>query len=139
MTALEATLTFLRKVRWALLASIGFYVIVCLRAQVNHAPKPIVLYVIMLIALNLVASMFFFRRKFIIAAETVLSVTPDEPRALARLRTGYVVIWALSEAIVLYGLVLHYMSFSFAQVSPFFMGGFVLMLFMSPRPPAESS
>jgi hypothetical protein len=31
------------------------------------------------------------------------------------------------------------MSFSFAQVSPFFTGGFVLMLFMSPRPPAESS
>lgn len=135
---MEATLALLRKVRWALLVSIGLYVIVCLRTPLPHTPKPIVLHFIVVMALGLVAGMFFIRRKFITAAETLLSSQPNDPAALARLRGGYIVIWALAETIVLYGLVLRYMGFSFAQVSPFFMGGFVLMLFMPPRRPAES-
>jgi F0F1-type ATP synthase membrane subunit c/vacuolar-type H+-ATPase subunit K len=114
------------------------HVIVCLRTPLPYDPKPIVLHFIVVMALGLVAGMFFVRQKFIIAAETVLSSQPNDPGALARLRGGYIVIWVLVETIVLYGLVLHYMGFSFAQVSPFFMGGFVLMLFMPPRRPAES-
>lgn len=94
--------------------------------------------VIIVFALSLVAWMFFFRRKFITAAETVLLSQPDHPTALARLRTGYILIWASSEAIALYGLVLRYMGFTFSQVIPLLMGGFLLMLFMPPRRPAES-
>jgi hypothetical protein len=134
----EATLALLRKVRWALLVSIGLYVIVCVRTPLPHAPKPIVLHFIVVMALGLVAGIFFVRRKFITGAERVLSSQPNDPAALARLRGGYIVIWALAETIVLYGLVLRYMGFGVTQVSPFFLGGFVLMLFMPPRRPVES-
>jgi len=134
----EATLALLRKVRWALLVSIGLYAIICLRAPIPHAPKSVVLHVIVAMALGLVAGMFFVRRKLITAAETVLSSQPNDPAALARLRSGYIMVWAFTESIVLYGLVLRYMGFSFTQVTPFFVGGFALMLFMPPRRPAES-
>jgi hypothetical protein len=122
----------------ALLASIGLYLIVCLRAPVKPTPKPIVLQIIGVIAVTLVAWIIYFRRKIIAPAEIVLSAQPDDPRALARLRLGYILIWALSESMVLYGFVLRYIGFPFAQVIPFFGGGFVLMLFMAPRRPAES-
>jgi len=134
----DATLALLRKVRWAPLVSIGLYAIVCLRAPIPHAPKSVVLLVIAALALGLVAVIFFVRRKLITAAETVLASQPNDPAALARLRGGYIMIWAFTESIVLYGLVLRYLGFSFTQVTPFFVGGFALMLFMPPRRPAEN-
>jgi hypothetical protein len=134
----EATLKLLRTVRLVLLASIGLYLIVCFRAPVKPTSKPITLQIIGVIALTLVGWIIYFRRKIIAPADIVLSAQPDDQRALARLRLGYILIWALCEAMALYGFVLRYMGFPFAQVIPFFVGGFVLMLFMAPRRPAES-
>jgi len=42
------------------------------------------------------------------------------------------------ESIVLYGVVLHFIGFTFAHISPLLIAGFVLMSFFSPRRPVES-
>ncbi|MGA9304770.1 MAG: hypothetical protein WBW31_05120 [Candidatus Sulfotelmatobacter sp.] len=39
----------------------------------------------------------------------------------------------MSEAIVLYGVMLHFMGFALSQVAPFFIAGAVLMLFLGPK------
>ena len=49
--------------------------------------------------------------------------------ALARWRVGYVVIYALSLSIALYGLVLPFMGFPMSAVAPFLLAGFALILF----------
>jgi hypothetical protein len=133
----ETTLEFLRKVRWVLLASIGLYTIVCLRAPAVPAPKLLVLRAIELFAIAILAGIFFLRRKLILTSEAILFTQANEPAALARLRAGYVLTWALCEAIALYAVVLRYMGFTFSQVIPLLMGGFLLMLFISPRRPNE--
>jgi hypothetical protein len=46
--------------------------------------------------------------------------------------------FALSEAVVIYGVVLRFVGFRFSQVVPFFLAGLILMLFFGPRRPANA-
>jgi F0F1-type ATP synthase membrane subunit c/vacuolar-type H+-ATPase subunit K len=91
-----------------------------------------------MLAVVAVAVIFLLRRKLVKSAEQILSVQPDDTAALARWRAGYLITYAFSEAIPLYGLVLHFMGFAFAQVLPFFVAGFVVILFYAPRLPAPT-
>ena len=52
-----------------------------------------------------------------------------------RWQTGYILGFAQSEAIALFGLSLRYMGFTLREVSPFYVVGFVLMLLSWPRVP----
>ena len=42
-------------------------------------------------------------------------------------------IYCLSEAVAVYGLVLHFFGFSLSQVRPFFFAGLMLLFFFEPR------
>jgi hypothetical protein len=77
--------------------------------------------------------MFVLRRQFVIKAEEVLASNPEDAIALQRWRTGHLVTWCFSEAVALFGVVLHFQGFTFKQVAPFFFAGFVLILSFSPR------
>lgn len=132
---MEAGLKFLRTVRFALLTSIVLYSFLCFRAPIRPQPNSMVFRIIALLAITIVGTVFLFRRKLILSSERVLSSQPEDTEALLRWRKGYVIVWALCEAIALYGVVLRYMGFSLSQVSIFLASGLVLMLFYAPRQP----
>jgi hypothetical protein len=71
-------------------------------------------------------------------SEKVLSVTPDDVAALKTWRTAYIVIYALCESVALYGVVLRFVKFSLPQVAAFYIAGFVLLLYFSPRRPTNA-
>ncbi|SRR5258708_3887472 len=127
----------LRTIRLTLLASILIYGFLCFRAPMRPGPGLILFEIIAILSVALVGAILFFRRNLVLRSETLLATQPDDRTTLARWRTGYIIIWALSEAIVLYGLVLRYRGFTFAHVTPFLIAGLVLMLFFSPRRPVE--
>jgi len=98
-------------------------------------PNPFLFRVLTALSVILVIVVFVLRRLQILPVESLLAVQPDDPKALGRLRQGYVVTYVLSEAIVLYGLVLHFLGFPATRVAPFFVAGFVLILFFRPMAP----
>ena len=89
-------------------------------------------------AVGMIAAIFLLRRVMVIRAERILAHNAEDSVSLNRWRAGYIVTFALSEAIALYGFVLRFLSFSLAQVMPFYVTGFVLLVFFRPRrPPNE--
>jgi len=49
------------------------------------------------------------------------------------LMAALIIIYCLSEAVAVYGLVLHFFGFSLSQVTPFFFAGLMLLFFFEPR------
>jgi hypothetical protein len=74
----------------------------------------------------------------VLRAEEALVRNEQDALSLARWRSGYVLIYALCEAVALYGLVLRFMGFTLTQVAPFYVVGFVLLFFFSPRRPSSA-
>jgi F0F1-type ATP synthase membrane subunit c/vacuolar-type H+-ATPase subunit K len=80
------------------------------------------------------------RRLFVLRAEVTLAAQPEDATALNRWRAGYIITYALCEAMALFGLVLRVLGFTLSEVTPFYLVGFVLILVFTPRrPPAEIS
>lgn len=100
----------------------------------THA-NPIVYPVIAFLAIWALAALLFFRRKLVKVSEKILAVSPDDAVAVRRWQTGYVIIYALSEAVALYGLVLHFLGFSPVQIAPFFAAGILPILVFAPKLP----
>ncbi len=117
-----------------MIVSVVFYVWIIFKTPSSAKPNPTLLYAITAVAVAIVAVLFVFRRMFVARTEASLTEQPDDPKLLLRLRQGYVVTYALSESIVLYGVVLHFVGFRSSQVIPFFIAGFLLMSFLRPKP-----
>jgi F0F1-type ATP synthase membrane subunit c/vacuolar-type H+-ATPase subunit K len=126
--------------RIALLVSIALYVYIGEvysgeRGGQSMAPDPNrnLYFLLTLVALTTVGMIFAVRRLFVLPSETKLAAAPEDAAALNRWRSGYIVTYALSEALALFGLVLRILGFTFSQVLPFYVVGFVLMLLFAPR------
>ncbi len=131
---MEASLKMLRTVRIAMLISIVLYVLVGERtAHPAKLANLVVYYAMTLMVVAMVATMFLVRRVRVIRAEQTLAQKPEDRVSLNRWRAGYIATYAVCEAIALYGLVLRFLSFSLAQVMPFYVAGFVLLVFFRPR------
>ncbi len=63
--------------------------------------------------------------------------TPVSSEEVAKLRVLYIVCFSLSEAVALYGFVLHFIGASRAEVAPFFFAAAVLLLVCYPRLPPQ--
>jgi hypothetical protein len=74
----------------------------------------------------------------VLPAEAILQSQPQDAKALARLRQGYLVTYALCLSIALYGLVLHFVGFSISQIAPFFVAGLALIVFLGPKVTGQS-
>lgn len=135
---MEAARRMMQIIQGAFLVSIVLYMVMTKILPANAAPNVVVFKVLALLAVGNVVTIFLLRRKLVKAAEQILSVRPDDTAALARWRGGYIITYAFSEVIALYGLVLHFMGFAFAQVLPFFTAGAVIILFYVPRRPAPT-
>ncbi|HEV2717065.1 MAG TPA: hypothetical protein VGU64_17505, partial [Terriglobales bacterium] len=88
-------------------------------------------------AVGMIVAIFLLRRVMVIRAEQTLAQNAEDSASLYRWRAGYIVTFALCEAIALYGFVLRFLSFSLTQVMPFYVVGFVLLLFFRPRQPSN--
>ena len=120
-----------------MLGSILLYAL--LAARLGPAPQktiPVVLYAIAAVAVAITVGIFMVRRGMVMRAENILETNAEDLGALNRWRAGYIIILALSETIALHGLVLRFVGFGFSQVMPFFVAGFILMLFFGPRRPS---
>jgi hypothetical protein len=136
---MESTLKFVRTVRLVLLASIVFFAI-CVES-VHPDPRPTTwtyFYVITGLAVWSVEWMFFFRRRVLKPSEIVLSTQPDDVAALKRWRAAYVGLYALFHSVFMWGLLLRFLRFGLIQVLPFYVSGFVLLMYFAPRRPSNA-
>jgi hypothetical protein len=123
---------------FSLLIAMAGYTILSFFANVRTTPNAIVLRAMSIVAAAEVIALFVLRRKMLVPAMALLSSQSEDAAALARWKTGHIVTWALSLSVALYGLVLRYLGFAFTQVAPFFIAGFILMLFYFPRRPVQT-
>ena len=125
-------------IRIALLVSIALYVFIGEHVGQSMVPAPNrnLYFVLTLVAITTVGMIFAVRRLFVLRSEATLAAQPEDTAALNRWRSGYMISYALSEAVALFGLVLRILGFTLSQVAPFYLGGFVLMLLLGPRRPS---
>jgi archaellum biogenesis protein FlaJ (TadC family) len=123
----------LQAIRIAMLASVVFYVVIAILGPSSGEPNPIAFYAFTAIAIAEVAAIFVMRR--ILLSPRQLGAMPQPERAKVSIKPGtaLTLIYCLSEAIALYGLVLHFLGFSLTQVAPFFFSGLVLLSFFQPQ------
>ena len=121
----------LQVIRVAMLAAIVLYLLIA-HLLLPHRPSPAmtVLCVLTFVAVMDVIALIFLRRMFL--SRPVAQ--PVDAKALAQWRAGYLLTYALSEAIALLGLVLNALGFTIGQALPFYIAGFALILFFRPRP-----
>jgi hypothetical protein len=130
---MEAARKFIQTIRFVLAGAIAIYALMVLRLPSSATPKPITLRALTVVAVSIVILIFVMRRIQVLPTEAILEKQPQDAKALARWRQGYIVTYALRLSIALYGLVLHFFGFPTSQVAPFFVAGFVLILFLGPR------
>jgi len=130
---MEAARKFIQIVRFVFLGVVVLYALLVLRLPSSATPDLVILRAITVVAVSQVVLIFVMRKIHVSPAEAVLGKRPEDTKALARWRKGYIVIYAISLSIVLYGVALHFLGFSVAQVAPFFLAGFALILFFRPR------
>jgi hypothetical protein len=135
---MEASRRMMQIIQGAFLVSIVLYAVITKMLPASVAPNVLIFRVLALLAMGNVVMIFLLRRKLVKPSEQTLSTQPEDAAALASWRTGYLITYAFSEAIALYGLVLHFIGFAFVQVLPFFIAGFVLILFYAPRRPSPT-
>jgi len=136
-----AAVRLVRQVQIALLVSIALYVAVgeWLARTVTHDPANALFHALSFISIILVGATVVVRRTLVLPAEAALKERSDDGVALARWRTGYIFMYALCEALGLFGLVLRMDGFTLANVWGFYLGGFLLLLLYSPGTPRSGS
>jgi hypothetical protein len=123
----------LQLIRIAMLASVVFYAVIATLVSSSVEPNPIAFYALTVIAIAEVAAIFVMRRALLSPAQMGAMPQPAAARVSMKPGTALIVIYCLSEAVALYGLVLHFLGFSLSQVASFFVAGLVLLFFFEPR------
>lgn len=133
---MKQTLQLIQTVRVFLIGSILLYFWIVWKLPSSIVPNPFVFRVLTVVAVLMVIGIFLIRKIQVLPAEASLATQTQDASALLRLRQGYLVTYVLSEAIVLYGVALHFLGNSLMRVTPFFLAGLVLMLYFGPKRPA---
>jgi hypothetical protein len=128
----------LNMIRAALIFGIAVYMFIGERVAVERAsPINAMLFQILAVvaAVNIVV-ILIVRRSMVMPSLAALQANLAETAALTRWRTGYILTYALCEAVALYGFVLRVLGFSYRMVVPFYLASFILMIYFGPRVPA---
>lgn len=130
----------LRAVQWSMLASILLYALIgeVLGPRVRGVDATLS-YLFSTLAVGIVGTIFVVRRTLVIRAAGELASHPDDNISLSHWRTGYITTYALCEALALFGLVLRFRGSTMQQSLLFYIGGFVLLFFFRPVPPASAA
>jgi hypothetical protein len=135
----ENAIKIVRVVQIAMLLSVGMFVVA--GEMVGSIPKlsnPTLFYALSLATITIVGVILVVRRTLVLQSAVTLATRPNDVATLNRWRAGYVMTYALSEAIAMFGLVLRLIGFSLSQVASFYIAGFILLLFFGPRRPVTS-
>jgi hypothetical protein len=128
----------LNMVRAALIFAIAVYMFIGEQVAVGK-PGPLntmLFQILAVVAVVNIIVIFIVRRSTVTPALATLHDSSGQMAALTRWRGGYVVTYALCEAVALYGFVLRVLGFSYRMVVPFYLASFILMIYFSPRLPA---
>lgn len=109
---------------------------------VGSTPKlnePTIFYALSLATITIVGVILVVRRTLVLQSAAALATRPNDAATLNRWRTGYVMTYALSESVALFGLALRLMGFTLSQVWSFYVAGFILLLFFRPRRPLSEA
>lgn len=129
----------LRAVQWAMLASILLYAMA--GEFIRPAARmldPTFSYLFTTLGVAIVGVIFVVRRTLVFRAAESLVSHPEDNISLNHWKTGYIATYALCEALALFGLVERFLGCSLQQSIPYYLGGFVLMVFFRPRRPESS-
>ena len=129
----------LRVVQWALLASIVLYGIV--GQVVGPAASGVdatLSYLFATLSVAIVGAIFVVRRTLVLRAGETLATRPEDSLSLNHWRTGYITTYVLCESLALFGLILRFRGSPVEASVPYYLGGFVLLLFFWPRQPAAA-
>jgi hypothetical protein len=131
-------LRILRVVQGAMLVSVVLYGIV--GEAVGPVPRgidPTLSYLFATLSVAIVGTILVVRRTLVLRAADTLASRPEDTLSLNHWRTGYIATYILCEALALFGLILRLRG-SPAQASvPYYLGGFILILFFRPKAPAS--
>jgi hypothetical protein len=122
-----------RLVQIALLVSIVLYGVVGELVGRSTAPNNALFYTLSLTSISTLGAAFVVRRTLVLPSEALLQAKPQDALLQARWKTGYMVLYALCEALALFGLILRLTGYGLSQVWGFYLGGFLLLILFSPR------
>jgi hypothetical protein len=133
---MRGTLKILRITQWAMLASILLYAVVgeVLRSRAK-TPDPALSYVLTTAAVALVGVIFVVRRTLVLRSAEGLAAHPDDALSLSHWKNGHIVTYVLCDVLGLFGLATRFIGDNFQQSLPYYLGGFVLLLFFGPKKP----
>jgi hypothetical protein len=134
----ESAIKIVRLIQIAMLLSVAILVIA--GEAVGSIPRlsnPTLFYVLSLATITIVGVILVVRRTLVLQSAATLASRPNDVATLNRWRAGYIMTYALSEAIAMFGLLLRLIGFSLSQVASFYIAGFILLLFFGPRRPVS--
>jgi hypothetical protein len=99
---------------------------------------PTLSYVFTTAGVAIVGIIFVVRRTLVLRSAENLASHPEDLLTLGHWKSGYIATYALCEALALFGVVLRFTGCNFQQSLPFYVGGFVLLIFFGPREPGHS-
>lgn len=133
--AMGAALRTIRLIQIAMLVSIAMYVVIGEVVGARLPANPTILYAMSVASISVVGALLVVRRTLVLQSEAALKERPGDAIILARWKMGYIVTFALCEALALFGLLLRLMGFTLNSVWPYYAGGFALLLLFWPRMP----
>lgn len=128
------TVRTLRIVQWTMLASVVFCAVAGeVLGSRARGVDPTLSYIFTTAGVALVGVIFVVRRTLVLPSAETLSARPDDPVTLRRWKSGCLTTFALCEILALFGWVLRLLGCNFQQSLPFYIGGFLLLLFFKPQ------
>jgi len=127
------TKRLLRILYFAMFCAIGLYWFVMEMIQVEPADVRGVKTTLLVIAGGTAVAVLYMRLSRIPKLLSRFAVNPNQQ--IVRLRMHYILCYALSISVALYGFILHFLGSSRAETVPFLVGAIVLFLFCYSRVP----
>jgi hypothetical protein len=134
---MRAAVRLVRQVQFAMLVSIALYAVAGerLARTLTRDPANTLFHALSFISISVVGATVVVRRTLVLPSEAALKERSGDRVVVARWRTSYLFLYALCEALGLFGLILRISGFTLANVWGFYLGGFLLLLLYSPRAP----
>ena len=128
--------TVLNMIRAAMLMAIVLYMFIGEKIAGGRSPtSDIVFQAVAAFSVLTVVGLFILRRMMVLPALAALRTNPADLQALGRWRAGYIVSYALCEALALYGFALRVLGFPFSQVVLFYVASLGLLSYYRPQLP----
>lgn len=137
---MENAIKIVRIIQIAMLLSVLLLVVAGeVVGSIPRFSNPTFYYALSLATITIVGVILVVRRTLVLQSANMLAARPNDVATLNRWRAGYVMTYALSEAIATFGLLLRVIGFSLTQVASFYIAGFILLLFFGPRRPVSQA